>query len=116
MCACVVMDMSCVPILWRLIVGDTSVKASFPLLSIVTFSVVFLLLTSLQLMCCSLIPCCVALLSHPTDEELAVESIPEGVPEETKAFLHGMWRDEFCPVAKLLLDRVKTHNSDLIPL
>ena len=63
-------------------------------------------------------PCCVALclLPCPTDEELAVESIPEGVPEETKAFLHAMWRDEFCPVAKLLLDRVKTHSSDLIPL
>ena len=54
--------------------------------------------------------------SCPADEELAVESVPEGVPEETRAFLHDMWRSEFCPVAKPLLERVKTHCSDLIPL
>ena len=54
--------------------------------------------------------------SCPADEELAVESVPEGVPEETRAFLHDMWRSEFCTVAKPLLERVKTNCSDLIPL
>ena len=54
--------------------------------------------------------------SCPADEELAVESVPEGVPEETRVFLHDMWRSEFCPVAKPLLERVKTNCSDLIPL
>ena len=54
--------------------------------------------------------------SSLVDEELAAESVPESVPEETRAFLHDMWRSEFCPVAKPLLERVKTHSSDLIPL
>ena len=54
--------------------------------------------------------------SCPADEELAVESVLEGVPEETRAFLHDMWKSEFCPVANLLLEHVKTHCSDLIPL
>ena len=51
-----------------------------------------------------------------SDEEHVVESLPCNVPEDARAYLYSSWKNEFCPVAVPLLDRVKQHHTSLVPL
>ena len=51
-----------------------------------------------------------------SDEEHVVESLPRNVPEDARAYLYSSWKNEFCPVAAPLLDRVKQHHTSLVPL
>jgi hypothetical protein len=50
------------------------------------------------------------------DEEHVVESLPQSVPEDTKAYLFSSWKTEFCPVAMPLLGRIRDHHTNLVPL
>ena len=51
-----------------------------------------------------------------SDEEHVAESLPRNVPEHARAYLYSSWKNEFCPVAVPLLDRVKQHHTSLVPL
>ena len=57
------------------------------------------------------------LLNFVSDEDIALdpselESVESSLPE----MLRDMWEGQFVPVGQHLLQRVKSHHTDLVPL
>ena len=52
-----------------------------------------------------------------SDKESALSSsMLEETDEDMMEFYEETWTEEFCPVAEQLLQRIVTHQSDLVPL
>ena len=52
-----------------------------------------------------------------TDEEIAFD--PDEIPtvdEELHMIVRDIWDTQFVPVGQHLLQRIKTHHTDLVPL
>ena len=50
------------------------------------------------------------------DEEYVKESVIRELPEESKAFLYQIWKSEFNPTGKALLEHILEHHSHFEPL